>query len=371
MAALNGNLRKMFNHRIALIVLFALLALGSGCSTVKPSMKASPSLMNALGMAEIPLKDLKKQYMTEDSRFVEVDELEIHYQDVGEGPVIVLVHGIMSSLQTWNGWVDELRGSYRVISLDVPGYGLTGAPANMDEFSEEYIYQKFEKFVDYIDLEKFSIAGNSMGGYIAARYAAEHADRVERLILLNPTGYPQEHPWIFQYANTPVVATLSKFAQPPFLVTMNVKQVYGDTRRLSQDNHYRYIHMSQRPGAKAVYLKTLQMMTEKDEDGNPIIRPTPFAGIRAPTLLMWGEVDEWTPIELAERWKQDVRNLKFISYPTVGHVPMEEMPYQTAQDALAFLSDLNPNSGAPSINELEDLLQGDDFSEGFDTMEGF
>ena len=89
-------------------------------------MRANPTLGNAIGVTDIPLEELEKLYTDEYSHFMEVNGLRVHYRDVGSGPVIVLVHGIMSSLQTWDGWSRQLEKSYRVISLDVPGYGLTG-----------------------------------------------------------------------------------------------------------------------------------------------------------------------------------------------------------------------------------------------------
>lgn len=381
---------------VALIAVLTLLS-QVGCSTISPSLKASPSLMNALGMAEYPLKDLRKQYANDESRFLEVEDLEIHYRDVGQGPTIILIHGVMSSLHTWDGWVDELRDNFRVITLDVPGFGLTGAPADLSQFDKDYVVRMFAKFVDYMELDTFSLAGNSLGGYIAARYAAEHPDKVEKLILINPAGYPQDLPWVFELAKIPVVSTLARYAQPPFLVTMNVREVYGDPLRLSKANHYRYIHMSQRPGAREAYLKAMQFFVEDIPAPEPELVENPdgtvtetersqriaeihkapirvaFGSIRAPTLLMWGEMDRWIPISLAERWQADLRNARFISYPGVGHIPMEEIPYQTAQDAIAFLSDLNPEilQPKPSVDELKQLIEGGEGLEGFELMEGF
>lgn len=351
--------------RILATALFSLLLVLGGCSTLKPSMKASPSLFNFLGISSIPVKDLERMYVNEDSKFMEIDDMKIHYRDVGEGPTVILIHGLFSSLHTWDGWVDEMRGHFRVITLDLPGFGLTGAPEDMDKYTEEYVLLMFSKFVDYMDLEKVSLAGNSFGAYIAARYAASNPDRVEQLILLDPVGYPHERPWVFGLPKKPGLNVLTKFSQPPFIVTMNLEQVYGDIERLSKSNHYRYIHMSQRPGAKAAYLKAMTFLS----DENAI---QPFASIRAPTLLMWGVLDRWVPISQAELWRKDVSNTQFISYPGVGHVPMEELPYQTAQDAIAFMSALNPKAAlpAPKMDELEDMLKGGEFSEGFETMEG-
>lgn len=351
----------LFRHLFAVVLAFAAL---SGCSSFGPAMKASPSLMNALGVADYPLKDLERKYTNNESRWIEVDGMNIHYRDVGEGHPIVLVHGIMSSLHTWEGWIDELRRNYRVIALDVPNYGLTGPLPEHLEYSDETLLSLFSQFVDELELERFSIAGNSLGGYLAAVYAAQNPDRVARLILLDPIGYPQETPWIFDVATLPGISTLARLVSPPLLVAMNVRDVYGDPNRLTQENLARYIHLSQRPGAKTAYIKTMIELKKRSSQEVPL----PFYRIKAPTLLMWGEADRWVPVQLAERWKADVPHLQLITYPGVGHVPMEEIPYESVQDAKAFLADLastsSTRSTAPSgatraLSDLEKLLQGE------------
>ncbi len=226
-------------------------------------MRASPSFANALGVADIPLVDLKERYTNENSKWANVNGLEIHYQDVGEGPTIVLVHGIMSSLQTWDDWVAELSKSYRVVSLDVPGFGLTGAPASIDDFTEEFLLNTFAKFVDEIELEDFSLAGNSLGGYIAAQYASTYQNRINHLILLDPIAYPQDVPWVMDVGTAPIISTMGAFVQPPLLITMNVKQVYGDHQRIERRHMDRYVHMAQRPGAKGAYIKTMEILKER------------------------------------------------------------------------------------------------------------
>ncbi len=313
-------------------------------------MRASPSFANALGVADIPLVDLKERYTNENSKWANVNGLEIHYQDVGEGPTIVLVHGIMSSLQTWDDWVAELSKSYRVVSLDVPGFGLTGAPASIDDFTEEFLLNTFAKFVDEIELEDFSLAGNSLGGYIAAQYASAYPNRINHLILLDPIAYPQDVPWVMDVGTAPIISTMGAFVQPPLLITMNVKQVYGDHQRIERRHMDRYVHMAQRPGAKGAYIKTMEILKERSTQETPL----PFSRIKAPTLLMWGEADAWVPVELSQRWKDDIRDSQVVIYPGVGHMPMEEIPTKTVVDAIAFLNGEKIVPPAPSTKSFSD-----------------
>ncbi|PID45132.1 MAG: alpha/beta hydrolase [Proteobacteria bacterium] len=298
-------------------------------------MNASPTLLNAMGIADISMTDLERTYTDEYSKYMAINGLNIHYRDIGEGPVIVLVHGIMSSLHTWNAWSDHLEKYYRVISLDVPGYGLTGSPENLDEFDVDFLISTFTRFVSELGLKRFDLAGNSLGGLIAAHYASDYPEQIKHLILVDPVAYPQDVPWIFNVATAPGIKNVGKYVQPPVLVTMNVKETYGDPKRISQENMERYVHLSQRPGAREVYIKTLEMLKERSKMEIPL----PFHRISAPVFLIWGGKDKWVPPKMAQYWRQDIPSAILKIYPSAGHMPMEEIPDKTIRDVLAFLND--------------------------------
>ncbi|BES71590.1 alpha/beta hydrolase [Marinobacter nanhaiticus D15-8W] len=318
---------------LALLAVAATLFL-SGCSSVGSAMKASPSLANAAGLADIPMPYLEERYVNEDSRFIDVNGYRIHYRDQGEGETIILLHGIFSSLQTWDAWVAELSRSHRVIALDMPGFGMTGGPENLDDFDEDNIVNTFAKFVEHLDLENFTLAGNSFGGYVAARYAAQYGNRVDRLILVDPLGYPQETPLLMNLGTAFPFNFLGNYVQPPLIVTLSLRNAYGDPRRMQDKDVYRYVHMAQRPGAKPIYMKTLEMVEERTENEAPL----PFYRIAAPTLLMWGKDDSWVPVELATHWLNDLSHARLVTYEGVGHMPMEEAPDETLRDVRRFLT---------------------------------
>lgn len=326
-------------------VLFLALSL-SGCSSFSAAMKASPSLANATGFAEIPISDLEKRYTNEESEFINVNGYRIHYRDIGSGDTIILLHGIFSSLQTWDTWVDELSKRYRVIALDMPGYGLTGAPENPDDFEEANLVNTFAMFVNRLDLDNFTLVGNSLGGFVAASYASQHGSQVDNLILVDPFGYPQDTPWLLSLGTFYPVQLLGHVVQPPLVVTLMLRYyVYGDPDRMQDKDIYRYVRMAQRPGAKGIYLKTLNMVERRSETEDPL----PFNRITAPTLLMWGEDDDMVPVDLANKWLSGIAGAQIVTYEGVGHIPMEEFPQQTVADAERFL---NEGSGSFS-NTLE------------------
>jgi pimeloyl-ACP methyl ester carboxylesterase len=307
----------------------------SGCSSFSAAMKASPSLANATGFASIPLSDLEDRYANEESEFMEVNGYRIHYRDIGEGETIILLHGIFSSLQTWDSWVDELSRTHRVIALDMPGFGLTGAPENPDNFDEASIVNTFAKFVERLDLDTFTLAGNSLGGFVAASYASQYGDRVDNLILVDPFGYPQDTPWPLSLGTSFPIQLMGKVVQPPLVATLGLRYAYGDPDRMQDKDVYRYVRMAQRPGAKGVYLKTLNLVEQRTENETPL----PFYRINAPTLLMWGEDDLLVPMAMAKPWLTDIPRARIVTYEGVGHIPMEEFPEKTVADAQRFLTE--------------------------------
>lgn len=297
-----------------LLVLPALLLLG-GCKV--------------LGVRSVPLEELKAKYETSASRHIEVDGTKVHYRVEGKGPTLVLLHGALASLHTWDDWVEKLKPHFKIVRLDLPGFGLTG-PMAKDNYTPEYAREFFEMFRAKLGLEKFHLVGNSLGGLISHYYAAHYPQHVDKLILIDPITYPQKLPFIIKFA-------------PRFIVKRNVRQVYGDPDKVTDEIIDRYHELLLRKGNRGSmvkYFKTLKKYSSDDTLAQNI------PNIKAPTLLMWGENDRWAPLALIERWQQDLPTIQVKTYPGAGHVPMEELPDETAADAFAFLTGVALEDGA-------------------------
>ena len=112
--------------------------------------------------ADISVEDLKNDYANEQSQFIEVNEMQVHYRDEGEGFPIVLVHGTAASLHTWDAWTNVLKKTNRVIRMDLPAFGITGPNKDADYSIEAYT-TFLHSFLEKLELKKFHIAGNSLG----------------------------------------------------------------------------------------------------------------------------------------------------------------------------------------------------------------
>jgi pimeloyl-ACP methyl ester carboxylesterase len=280
--------------------------------------------------ADLPAVELEAKYAPKPSQFAEVQGLRVHYRDEGVGPPIVLIHGTSSSLHTWDGWVAELSKSHRVVRLDLPGFGLTGPNKTGDYKISTYV-EFLDAFMDSLGIEKGSLGGNSLGGHIAWRFALAHPERVEKLILIDSAAYPLEKvPAIFMLASVPGVNAVLRSVTPRALLEKNVREVYGDPSKVTDELVTRYYELVLREGNRQAFIDRVRSASEPWGEQD-------LAKVQAPTLVMWGELDRWIPISDGERMAKDVPNARLLRYPGVGHVPMEEIAAQTASDALSFL----------------------------------
>jgi len=282
---------------------------------------------------DLPLPELTRKYANSESRFADVLGMRIHYRDEGDGPALLLLHGTSSSLHTWDGWVDVLRHDFRVVRLDLPGFGLTGPDPTRNYTVDRYV-DVLDAFADTIGLDRFHVAGNSLGGQIAWHYALTHGDRVDRLVLLDAAGHPRRtvvNPSLaFRLARLPVVNYLVTMLTPRSLIERSVLEVYGDDTRVTPELVDRYFDLVRRPGNRQAFVDRV-----RDADRSTVRDPSRIAH---PTLILWGSDDRWIPVQDGQAFHVDIKGSRLVVYPGVGHVPMEEIPGPTARAAGAFLS---------------------------------
>ena len=292
-----------------------------------------------MGFVDLAPEVVNSRYANEESQFIQLDGLQqginIHYRDEGlsaeenpDAPVLFLLHGIMASLHTWDGWVEDLKGDFRIIRIDIPGFGLTGPYAD-GIYNIERSVDMLDQLSNKLGIESFFLAGNSMGGYISWNFAVSHPEKVDRLILLDSAGYAFEKPMLLGLLSTPVLKESLAFVTPKFIVTQTLNEVYGDASRVTDETIERYHQLMLREGNRTAVVSVLASLGHLDSSG--------IKQIKIPTLILWGENDAWIPLEHAQNFADEIEGAKLITYPGIGHIPMEEIPQQTAQDAKEFL----------------------------------
>jgi pimeloyl-ACP methyl ester carboxylesterase len=276
--------------------------------------------------SDISVEALKAEYANEYSKFIEVNEMQVHYRDEGKGFPIILIHGTASSLHTWNDWTKELTQTYRVIRMDLPAFGITGPNKNADYSIKAYT-QFLHQFLAKMDIDKFYLVGNSLGGNIAWNYAAEYPEKIEKLILVDASGLPtnKPQPAIFKMAKTPVLSSLFLYVTPKIFIKKNMKEVYGDETKITDDLVNRYHKMALRVGNRQAFIDRAKIDFKLGEKDNL----KKLKSIQTPTLLIWGAKDNWIPLDNGKRMNNALINSKLVVLENSGHVPMEESPEES------------------------------------------
>jgi pimeloyl-ACP methyl ester carboxylesterase len=269
------------------------------------------------------------------SQFVELDGMRVHVRDEGPrgGIPIILLHGTSASLHTWEGWVDKLKDRHRVISLDLPGFGLTGPFPDADYRLTRYL-RFLTNFFDRMDAKRFVLVGNSFGGFLAWQFALAMPDRVDRLVLVDAGGYPQQArsiPIGFRIAGLPVVNQVARQLLPRSVIESSLRNVYGDPERVTAALVDRYFELTLRAGNRqALGQRIRQIPTGENAER--------IRDIVVPTLILWGGRDRLVPPETAGRFHADIRGSRLVVFDDLGHVPHEEDPARTEAALEQFLA---------------------------------
>ena len=286
--------------------------------------------------SDISFEELKKEYANKHSKFLEIDGMQVHYRDEGQGFPIVLIHGTGSSLHTWNDWTTALKKEYRVIRMDLPAFGITGPNKSADYSIKSYTHF-LHQFLRKINVAKFHLAGNSLGGNIAWNYAAEYPEEIEKLILVDASGLPtnKPQPAIFKMAKTPVLNSLFLYVTPKFFIKKNMEEVYVDDSKLTDDLITRYHKMALRKGNRQAFIDRAKIDFKLGVKANL----EKLKSVKTPTLLIWGAQDSWIPLDNGKRMDRFLPNSKLVILENSGHVPMEENPAESLVFLTAFLND--------------------------------
>jgi pimeloyl-ACP methyl ester carboxylesterase len=279
---------------------------------------------------------LEARYLADPADLRPVGGTTLHVRDEGprDAPVLLLLHGLGSSLHTWNAWADTLRTRYRVVRLDLPGHGLSG-PAPEDDYSDERTRTLLVALLDTLDIDRATVIGNSMGGRFAWQFAAARPERVDRLVLIAPDGFASPG---FEYdrpPEVPALLSLMRWVLPRPLLAANLEAAYADPSVMTDTLLSRYHDLMLAPGNREAMLARMRQLILRDP------RPR-LERITAPTLLLWGEEDGMIPVRNAEDYLAAIPDARRVVLPGVGHLPFEEAPQRALSALLDFLEPPTP-----------------------------
>lgn len=250
---------------------------------------------------------------------------KIQYVDVGSGPVVVLLHGLGGNSLNWAFNFAALSQKFRVIAPDQIGFGRSDKP--LINYRVQTYADFLDKFLEGLNVERASLVGNSMGGWVAALYALKYPKRVERLVLVDAAGFapPKEFDLSTLSGLNPSTREQTRylmnlvFFNPAFKSEANVDLTLA--ARISAGDGY-----------------TIQSLVEsiyRNED----MLDGKLAGVKAPTLIIWGREDGLTPLAReGEKYRKEMPSAQFVVFDSCGHVPQVEKAAEFNAAVLKFLS---------------------------------
>ena len=277
------------------------------------------------------LDEVRGAWMGENDRLVEAAGQTWRVRETGpeNAPAIVLIHGFSHSLEGFEALAERLDDDHRVIRFDLPGHALTGPRAD-EAYSVSDTLAQVSGLLDEIAPGRFAIAGNSLGGLIAWRYAANNPERVSHLALISPGGYPNlgvgEEP-----APVPAQIRLFLATAPEAGVRAATATLYADPSRMTDADVERIGALMRIEGVGDALIKRIEQFTLPDP--NPSLRQ-----IQAETLIIWGAADIMVTPEHGPRFAAAIPNAELILLNDAGHMAQVEQPDKVADAIRALLN---------------------------------
>ena len=272
--------------------------------------------------------------------------LTIETKAIPNGPVLVLMHGGLASLHTWEGWVKALGQDYRIISMDLPAHGLTGRIPG-DDYNHLSMAKFVKELVGELGVDSFVVAGNSMGGGVALTYTLEYPDDVKATVLIASGGVVPEEgfattaitPDINEEPPSGDIGLLEKIGanlMSPSLVRDGLTFVYYNDDLITDQLVEQYANLLRHNGNRHALMVSARDGGEKFLDLEHRLHE-----VKVPVLLMHGRHDDLVKMNVAEIFQAGLPYSELVVYENSGHIPMEEEPEKTATDLVKFLQTHN------------------------------
>jgi pimeloyl-ACP methyl ester carboxylesterase len=266
---------------------------------------------------------IKQKYSLPNSHFLQWKGAEIHYTESGKGIPVLMIHGYGGSNYDFVGVDSLLNDKYRVIRIDLPGFGLSDFPNQTHSPDYIQLYNEYFTFLlDTLKIDSLYVLGNSLGGLMAWNLAINHPQKVKKLVLFNSAGYNMEE--TLKTANARIfknsfVKLLAKKGLPKFFTKTGISRVFFDPQLMTEDRISRVNELWNREGN----LTHIMQMASSDK----FLDTAGIKTITCPTLIFWGKEDKIVLPKNAYSFQRDIVNSKLVMLDSCGHVPMlEKLP---------------------------------------------
>ncbi len=274
-------------------------------------------------------------FHSDHSRFVEVDGIRVHYQEAGDpsAPPLILIHGFASSTLVWSKVFLRLAAAgFRVIAIDMLGYGYSGKPRN-GEYTIPGQAKLLLGLLDQLGIERATLVGSSYGGAVAATCALDYPERVERLVMVGAVN--NNRPLNFKLMRVFSSPLFGDVVSPLLigsrrLLRRRMKRVYDRHDWVLDERRVEARHLPLR----AAGTQRAMIRTVRSWNADRISRDAHL--INKPTLLIWGENDREIPVADGEHLHEQIPGSRLIVFLDCGHIPHEEYPEEFTNVVVDF-----------------------------------
>jgi pimeloyl-ACP methyl ester carboxylesterase len=256
-------------------------------------------------------------------RSTAVDGARVNWIEMGEGPPLVFVHGLSGCWQNWLENIPHFARRHRVIAIDLPGFGESELPH--EDISIPGYGQFVDAFLEEIGVERATIVGNSMGGFISAEVAVSHPGRVDKLVLVSAAGVITVRPAeltvakqlarMIHFGGARVLARRKNMVRRRRMRSLILAGIVRHPELLQPELVYEIASGGGKPG----FMDAFNAILDYDFSDR-------LPEVERPTLIVWGRDDRIVPVGGAYRYEQLIPNSRRVIFEDTGHVPMIERP---------------------------------------------
>ena len=288
---------------------------------------------------------------------VSVHGYDLGYRRAGQGPVLVLLHGIAGSSQTWVPAMRLLQADYTVLAPDFLGHGTSAKP--LGDYSLGNHASALRDLLDLFGIDRATVVGQSFGGGVAMQFAYQFPDRCERLVLVDAGGLGREVSWILRLITLPAAEYVMPLLFPGFARDWGdaVARFFGShgLHHAAVAEMWRSYRSLTEAENRPAFVRTMRAVI--DPGGQSVsAMDRVYLAAHVPTLIVWGERDHIIPIQHAYDAHQAMPNSRLEVMPGVGHFPHVEQPARFAEILADFMRTTEPSALTP--DERRALLQG-------------
>jgi pimeloyl-ACP methyl ester carboxylesterase len=266
--------------------------------------------------------------------------VRLAYSEEGHGEPLLLLHGLGASSYAWRYVMPELAKKYRVIALDLKGFGQSDKPRD-DKYSLFDQARLVDRFISERKLRNLTLVGHSFGGGVALALALKDKERkskkrrIKRLILIDSIAYKQDIPWGIALMRTPLISDLGISLIPPETqMKLALQFAYHDKSKIPPDAPREYARQLSTPNGKYALLRTAAQLIPENIDEFT----ARYSELDLKTLRIWCRNDGIVPLAYGRRLYNNLPNARLHILPACVHLPQEELPQLTSKLMLDFLA---------------------------------